>query len=251
MEPSGFFWINYHDSDNSVFSFIRRNCRQRNDSDKRSELPQQPLSPDECLRDACRTSSESIGEKTTDALCPENSNATAAINGIKTEHNPTDDGALESTVSATASESDTESLLHASTACGTTCNFHTAACGIDTGLSGTVTNVPNGCVTDIETDPDMPSDNEPVDEPLLVIANFTPVERSHYKCGVPLNGVWREIFNSDASIYGGQNRGNCGAVKALSESRDGQPYTLELYLPPLSTLILEHAGTKESKATAS
>jgi 1,4-alpha-glucan branching enzyme len=111
-------------------------------------------------------------------------------------------------------------------------------------LFRTKNDVRNTCSTGTKPNysADTTSNTEPFGEPLLFISNFTPVERSHYKCGVPLCGVWREIFNSDASIYGGQNRGNLGGVKALSEPHDNQPYTLDLYLPPLSTLILEHVS---------
>src|SRR3546814_13635818 len=34
--------------------------------------------------------------------------------------------------------------------------------------------------------------------PLLVVGNFTPVVREHYRVGVPEDRRWLEIFNSDA-----------------------------------------------------
>ena len=45
---------------------------------------------------------------------------------------------------------------------------------------------------------------------LLVIANFTPNFHESYKIGVPLEGFYKEIFNSDGSRYGGSNMGNMG-----------------------------------------
>lgn len=75
---------------------------------------------------------------------------------------------------------------------------------------------------------------------LLFISNFTPVERKNYACGVPQGGMWKEILNTDAARYQGCNRGNYGSVEATSNPRDRQPYSLHLYLPPLSTLIFKN-----------
>ncbi len=38
---------------------------------------------------------------------------------------------------------------------------------------------------------------------LLVVANFTPELHEKYRVGVPEPGWYRELFNSDAEIYGG------------------------------------------------
>lgn len=38
-------------------------------------------------------------------------------------------------------------------------------------------------------------------EEVLVILNFTPVIRENYRIGVPKEGVYKEIFNSDSSYY--------------------------------------------------
>jgi 1,4-alpha-glucan branching enzyme len=69
---------------------------------------------------------------------------------------------------------------------------------------------------------------------LLVVANMTPVLRTGYRAPVPVSGFWREVLNTDAHDYGGTGAGNFGGVLA----EDG---SLTLTLPPLSTLILEHA----------
>ena len=81
---------------------------------------------------------------------------------------------------------------------------------------------------------------------LLFISNFTPVERIQYACGVPWEGNWREVLNTDAKVYGGQNRGNSGSVSTLGYGRDQQPYALQLYLPPLSTLVLEYETNEQT-----
>ena len=76
-------------------------------------------------------------------------------------------------------------------------------------------------------------------EKMIVVCNFTPVGRENYKIGVPSDGFWEEILNSDAEIYGGSGRGNLGGKFANNESFHNRPYSLLLYLPPLSVLFLK------------
>ena len=78
--------------------------------------------------------------------------------------------------------------------------------------------------------------------PVLVVCNFTPVERRNRRIGVPLPGRWVELLNTDAEIYGGGGRGNLGGVDSETVSASGHEHSLSLTLPPLSTLIFEHAG---------
>ncbi|GAB3378861.1 1,4-alpha-glucan-branching protein [Azotobacter armeniacus] len=78
-------------------------------------------------------------------------------------------------------------------------------------------------------------------EPLLVIANFTPVVRHGYRIGVPYGGNWQEALNSDAECYGGSNVGNAGEVIADELASHGQPFSLNLKLPPLGVLIMRPA----------
>ena len=76
------------------------------------------------------------------------------------------------------------------------------------------------------------------DPPALVVCNFTPVPRQAYRVGVPSGGHWSERINTDSKDYGGSGIGNGGTVKASKTSWHGRPYSLELTLPPLATLIL-------------
>ena len=77
------------------------------------------------------------------------------------------------------------------------------------------------------------------DEVAVVVVNFTPLPRQGYRIGVPQPGEYRELFNSDAEIYGGSNTGN-GGVQLIAEERPwmNQPYSIELTLPPLAGVIL-------------
>jgi 1,4-alpha-glucan branching enzyme len=76
--------------------------------------------------------------------------------------------------------------------------------------------------------------------PILAVCNMTPVPRHGYRVGVPRAGMWREIFNSDSGLYGGSNMGNAGAVYTTTGAMHGEPQSLDLVLPPLSTVLLCH-----------
>jgi len=74
---------------------------------------------------------------------------------------------------------------------------------------------------------------------ILCVCNFTPVPRHNFRVGAPVGGRWEEILCSDAEIYGGSGLGNYGGLQSLPEGANGRPYSLELTLPPLSTLYLK------------
>ena len=77
------------------------------------------------------------------------------------------------------------------------------------------------------------------DEPmLLVAANLTPVPRMDYRMGVPADGDWIEVLNSDAAIYGGGGVGNPDGCHAVAAPLNDQPYSIEITLPPLSIVYL-------------
>jgi 1,4-alpha-glucan branching enzyme len=74
--------------------------------------------------------------------------------------------------------------------------------------------------------------------PLLVVCNFTPVPRPNYLVGVPSRGTWREILNTDARVYGGSGWGNLGSVESVPVTTQGRLESVNLSLPPLSTIVL-------------
>jgi 1,4-alpha-glucan branching enzyme len=72
---------------------------------------------------------------------------------------------------------------------------------------------------------------------VLAVFNFTPVARSNYRVGVPRGGFWKELLNSDAEIYGGSGKGNAGGLQTDAVRWHRRPCSLELTLPPLSSLF--------------
>lgn len=76
------------------------------------------------------------------------------------------------------------------------------------------------------------------DVPLLVVHNFTPAVRENYRIGVPLEGAWSVLLNSDAEHYAGSNAGCYTEILTDDQVSHGQACSLNLTLPPLATLIL-------------
>jgi 1,4-alpha-glucan branching enzyme len=73
--------------------------------------------------------------------------------------------------------------------------------------------------------------------PVVVVCNFTPVPRSNVLVGVPRQGFWRELLNSDAEIYGGTGWGNLGGVEARPVPVGDMPWTLTVTVPPLGCVF--------------
>jgi 1,4-alpha-glucan branching enzyme len=74
---------------------------------------------------------------------------------------------------------------------------------------------------------------------LVVAVNATPVPRSGYRIGVPCEGFYEEVLNSDAQTYGGSNAGNEGGVWSHPQGWQGRAHSLLLQLPPLAVVILK------------
>ena len=74
--------------------------------------------------------------------------------------------------------------------------------------------------------------------PVLVVVNSTPVPRHNYRLGVPADGEWSEVLNTDALVYGGSGVGNGGSVCTVPVDSHGFNRSVMLSLPPLGALFL-------------
>ncbi len=74
---------------------------------------------------------------------------------------------------------------------------------------------------------------------VLVACNFTPVPRRGYRVGVPHEGHWNEVLNSNAAIYGGTDEGNFGGCTADPIPTHGFDHSVLLNLPPLAIVLLK------------
>ena len=73
---------------------------------------------------------------------------------------------------------------------------------------------------------------------VVCVTNLTPVIRESYRIGVPEEGAYNMILNSDDTQYGGSGTGTVTASSVNTEHH-GRPYSIELTLPPLGTIYLE------------
>ena len=74
--------------------------------------------------------------------------------------------------------------------------------------------------------------------PVVVVCNFTEQVHHEFVLGVPEAGIYQELFNSDAAIYGGSNQGNLGQVVSTNTPAHGKTNSIGITVPPLSTVIL-------------
>jgi 1,4-alpha-glucan branching enzyme len=72
---------------------------------------------------------------------------------------------------------------------------------------------------------------------LLVCCNFTPVARKFYEVGVPEEGFYQEILNTDSELFGGTNLGNGGLVSSRPIPKHNRPNSIAVTLPPLAVVV--------------
>jgi len=73
---------------------------------------------------------------------------------------------------------------------------------------------------------------------LIFVYNFTPVVRHGYRIGVPREGVYREILNTDSHVYGGGDITNGEGIHAEAVPQHGYAQSISLALPPLGAVVL-------------
>lgn len=96
------------------------------------------------------------------------------------------------------------------------------------------------------------------EETLLITANFTPVAYENFRVGVPYAGKFKEIFNSDASGFGGTGFVNPRLKQSKRVKWDGRANSIEIHLAPLSVQIFSctkittprSASAKTQKSTS-
>jgi 1,4-alpha-glucan branching enzyme len=75
---------------------------------------------------------------------------------------------------------------------------------------------------------------------LLFVVNATPVPRHGYRIGVPDEGWYEEVLNTDAETYGGSNIGNFGGKHPDPVAWQGQAHSLSISLPPLAVVAFRY-----------
>ncbi len=101
---------------------------------------------------------------------------------------------------------------------------------------------PDACMLSYLRKADKPEDS------LVIVANFANV-RQEFRVGVPYEGKYKEILNTDARIYGGSGAVNKEICNTQETEWDGKPYAIDLVSAPLSVSIFSYTPyTREEKA---
>ncbi len=79
---------------------------------------------------------------------------------------------------------------------------------------------------------------DPKDE-IVIVCNFTPETWNDYRIGIPQAGYWKELLNSDSSIYWGSGQGNMGGRQSQGIFSHGFENSISLKIPPMGMLFLK------------
>ena len=77
---------------------------------------------------------------------------------------------------------------------------------------------------------------------LAAVVNFSPVPQHGFRLALPRAGVWQELMNTDAEVYGGSGVGNLGAIEAVPIAHHGREYSAEITVPPLGAVWFFNAA---------
>ncbi|MGO1973454.1 MAG: 1,4-alpha-glucan branching protein GlgB [Propionibacteriaceae bacterium] len=76
---------------------------------------------------------------------------------------------------------------------------------------------------------------------LAAVINFSAEPRADYRIGLPAEGTWTEILNTDAEVYDGTGSfGNLGAVESHEVPSHGYPCSAVVAIPPLGAAWFRH-----------
>jgi 1,4-alpha-glucan branching enzyme len=84
-------------------------------------------------------------------------------------------------------------------------------------------------------------------ETVVFAVNATPVPRYNYRLGVPDDGFYREIINTDGATYGGSNVGNLGGLEAEAVEWQGRTHSIRANLPPLAVVAFKREAPTAGK----
>ena len=88
-------------------------------------------------------------------------------------------------------------------------------------------------------------------ETLLVVCNFSPLVYEKHKLGVPFEGRYKEIFNSDHEQFGGSDVRNKRVKTSKKSECDGFEDSIEITVPPMGIAVFtcteEKLPVKEKK----
>ncbi|MFQ3230177.1 1,4-alpha-glucan branching protein GlgB [Reinekea sp.] len=75
---------------------------------------------------------------------------------------------------------------------------------------------------------------------VIAVTNMTPIPHDHYRIGVPNDGQYKVILNTDSHHYGGSNYDAGDIFQSISEPSNGMPFTLDIKVPPMATIYIKY-----------
>lgn len=82
---------------------------------------------------------------------------------------------------------------------------------------------------------------------LLVYLNFLPVARENFLAAVPQKGTYEEVFNSDATEFGGSGMTNPKCLKTQPAMLRGYANAVPINLPSMGAVVLKKKKRKQNK----
>ena len=87
-------------------------------------------------------------------------------------------------------------------------------------------------------------------ETMLIVSNFDTMEHPDFRIGVPFEGSYKEILNSNDQKYGGTGFGNPRSLRSKKLLWDEREDSIKINIPPLSTLVFTCTPVKKEKKAA-
>ncbi|WP_177221717.1 1,4-alpha-glucan branching protein GlgB [Corynebacterium sp. NML140438] len=73
--------------------------------------------------------------------------------------------------------------------------------------------------------------------PVLAVINMSGSSQPHYRIGLPVDGEWELLINTDAGVYGGANNDLPHTVHSDDVEWDRFPHSIELHVPAMSAQL--------------
>ena len=83
------------------------------------------------------------------------------------------------------------------------------------------------------------------EDTLIFVCNFTPSYYESFRVGVPFYGTYVQAFNTDEMKYGGSGKVIDGEIKAEDIPYHSEPYSVDVSIPPMGTLVIKINEVKE------
>lgn len=78
---------------------------------------------------------------------------------------------------------------------------------------------------------------------IVTVCNFTPIERKDYCIGVPVAGMYTEVFNSSNNFYNSERNTN---IISQNQPMHGRMQSITMHVPPLSAVFFKTSACCES-----